>query len=109
MKQTINAFDFSRVGKQMPYRVPEGYMEHQRQVLMVSVQSHPVMRKPILNRLWIWCAAACALILLAIYPAIQLVNRATDMTPVYCQTTTTTTDDWEDFAEADIFLENMNW
>lgn len=109
MTQSTSTFDFSRVGKQTPYRVPEGYMEQQEQSLLASIQSQPTTRRHLSARPWIWYAAACAVLLLAIYPAIRLVHRATDIAPVYSQTATTTTDDWSDFAEADIFLDNMNW
>lgn len=108
MTQSTSTFDFSRVGKQTPYRVPEGYMEQQEQSLLASIQSQPTTHKTLSASLWIWYAAACA-VLLAIYPAIRLVHRATDIAPVYSQTPTTTADDWSDFADADIFLDNMNW
>ena len=60
--------------------------------------------------------AASALLLIAVYPVIQLVKSSSDQTltsisdstPIYSQTSSVS-DDWSDFADADIFMDNMNW
>ncbi len=68
-----------------------------------------VQRKP-LHRAWIYAAAASIILLIAVYPVIQLVKSpsATDSAPIYSQTSPVS-DDWSDFADADVFLDNMNW
>ncbi|MBQ2519682.1 MAG: hypothetical protein II540_00150 [Paludibacteraceae bacterium] len=110
MKQDI----FTQVGKRTPYRTPEGFFEQQEQQLKDKVTMYNVQRKP-LRRKWWYAAAASALLLIAVYPVIQLVNSSSDSlvpvsdtTPIYSQTSSAS-DDWSDFADADIFMDNMNW
>lgn len=110
MKQDI----FTQIGKRTPYRTPEGFFEQQEQQLKDKVTMYNVQRKP-LRRKWWYAAAASALLLIAVYPVIQLVNSSSDSlvpvsdtTPIYSQTSSAS-DDWSDFADADIFMDNMNW
>lgn len=110
MRQDI----FTQIGKRTPYRTPEGFFEQQEQQLKDKVTMYNVQRKP-LRRKWWYAAAASALLLIAVYPVIQLVNSSSDSlvpvsdtTPIYSQTSSAS-DDWSDFADADIFMDNMNW
>lgn len=105
MKQDI----FTQVGKRTPYRTPEGFFEQQEQALKKVVRSPKSVGKP-LRRKWIYATAACALLLIAVYPAMQLFNASSpsDPAPIYSQTSSPS-DDWYNFAEADMFLDNMNW
>ncbi|MBQ6777400.1 MAG: hypothetical protein IJP52_03725 [Paludibacteraceae bacterium] len=110
MKQDI----FTQVGKRTPFRTPEWFFEQQEQTLKKAISSQKSVVRP-LHRKWWYAVAACALLLIAIYPVMQLVHSSSDSlapvpdtAPVYSQTSTAS-DDWSDFAEADVFLDNMNW
>ncbi len=100
---------FTQVGKQTPFRTPEGFFSEQEQTLKKAISSQPSVVRP-LRRKWWYAAAASALLLIAVYPVIRLVEgpSATDSAPIYSQTSPTS-DDWSDFADADIFMDNMNW
>ena len=88
---------FDQVQKRTPYQVPENYFSH----------SKPRLR-PTSHRRWYWTIAASLVLVAGIW---SLVRRTSPSTPtpdpmVY---SVTPSDDWSDFAEADLFLENMNW
>ncbi len=109
MKQDI----FTQVGKRTPYRTPEGFFEQQEQTLKQAIK--PIVHRTSLHRTWFYAIAACAMLLIAVYPVMQLVRSSSDTlapvsdtAPVYSQTSSVS-DDWSDFAEADVFLDNMNW
>lgn len=107
MMKTPTEFDFSTVGKQMPYRVPEGFFEQSERQLKAAVQSQSGRRK--VSRRWWYAAAAIMLLLLAVYPVTRLLQRSDrSEVAVYCQTDGTS-EDWDGFADADLFLENMDW
>ena len=108
-------FDFSTIGKRTPFRTPEGFFEQQEQMLKKAISSQPSAIRP-LRRKWWYAIAACTMLLIAVYPVMQLVKpssdqaitSASDSAPVYSQTSSSS-DDWSEFAEADVFLDNMNW
>ena len=107
MKETPSQFDFTSIGKQIPYQVPVGFFEQSEQQLKSTVQSLSAQRKT-LRRRW-YAIGAGVTVLLAIYPVSRLLKRHVDAeTPVYCQTDNAS-EDWKDFADADIFMENMDW
>lgn len=107
---------FEQVGKRMPYRTPDGYFDHAAADLKKAVATQcPSIAQPHASRLrryiWISSAAAVMLIAIAIYPIHQYLNKERTManiTPIYCETDNIN-DGWEEFANADIFLENMDW
>ena len=108
------SFDFGTVGKRTPFRTPEGFYEQQEQQLKDKVTMYNVQRKP-LRRKWWYAIAAGALLLIAVYPVMQLVDSSSDSSspvsdaaPVYSQTSSSS-DEWSEFADADIFMDNMNW
>lgn len=110
MKQDI----FTQVGKRTPYRTPEGFFEQQERTLKKAISNQQPVVRP-LRRKWWYAIAACALLFIAVYPVMQLVNSSSDSlvpvsdtTPIYSQTSSVS-DDWSDFADADIFMDNMNW
>ena len=105
---------FTQVGKRTPFRTPEGFFEQQERTLKKAISSQPSVVRPLRHKWW-YAAAASALLLIAVYPVIQLVNSSSDSlvpvsdtTPIYSQTSSVS-DDWSDFADADVFLDNMNW
>ena len=105
MKQDI----FTQAGKRTPFRTPEGLFEQQEQSLKQAICRQTSVVRP-LRRRWWYAIAACALLLIAVYPVMQLVHSSSvsDAAPVYSQTSSAS-DDWSDFADADVFLDNMNW
>ena len=110
MKQDI----FTQVGKRTPYRTPEGFFAEHEQTLKQAVSRQPSAVRPFRSK-WYYAIAACALLFIAVYPVMQLVNSSSDSlvpvsdtTPIYSQTSSIS-DDWSDFADADIFMDNMNW
>ena len=99
---------FERVQKQTPFRTPEGFFELQEQKLKDKVPTYHVQRKP-LHRTWFYAAAASLILIGGIYGITRwLVQPSSDTVPVYSRTTSLS-DDWSEFAEADVFLDNMNW
>ena len=99
--KTVNIFE--QVQKQMPYRTPEGFFDAEEQKL-----KHAIRRRAS-KQLWLrYAAAAAVLIVAAIYPLTQLLSSHANEVPVYVQTDNTQ-GEWTEFAEADIFLENMDW
>lgn len=110
MKQDI----FKQVGKRTPFLTPEGFFEQQERTLKKAISNQQPVVRP-LRRKWWYAAAASALLLIAVYPVIQLLHSSSDSlvpvsdtTPIYSQTSSIS-DDWSDFADADIFMDNMNW
>lgn len=108
MKQDI----FTQVGKRTPYRTPEGFFEQQEQTLKKAISNQQPVVRP-LHRKW-WYAAAASIILIGgIYGVTRLLvypsaSYTSDSAPIYSQTSPVS-DDWSDFADADIFMDNMNW
>ena len=106
MKQDI----FTQVGKRTPYRTPEGFFERQEQTLKKVISSQKSVVRP-LHRKW-WYAAAASIILIGgIYRVTRLLvhpsaSYTSDSAPIYSQTSPVS-DDWSDFAEADIFLDDI--
>lgn len=95
MTHSSTQFDFKKVGKRMPYRVPDGYFN----------EANPIT----LKKRWIWAVAACVIVILSIYPILQWIyTPMQDQTLIYTQLSESE-NDWDDFAEADIFLDNINW
>lgn len=103
MKQDI----FTQVGKRTPYRTPEGFLEQQEQTLKKAISSQKSVVRP-LRRKWWYAVAASVFLLIAVYPVIQLVKSpsASDSAPIYSPTSSAS-DDWYDFADADIFLDEF--
>lgn len=102
MNQDIPQFDFSQVGKRTPYRVPEGFFANNEQKLrsQVVVQS---ARHHIPLRRWAGYAAVATVLLAAILYPLASYRRAGEQMVYSSQ------EDWSQFADADLFLENMNW
>lgn len=96
---------FDLVGKQMPYRTPDNFFEQSGRQLHVALDNH---QKTNSHRWWYGIAAGITL-LVGIYSIVNHINHSAAVAPLYSQTTNNTAEDWSDFAEADIFLENMDW
>lgn len=107
---------FEQVGKRMPYRTPDGYFGHAATDLKKAVATKcPSVAQPHTSRsrryIWISSAAAIMLIAITIYPIYQWIKTdysTAIITPIYCESDNVN-NGWEEFANADIFLENMDW
>ena len=115
-------FDFSKVGKRTPYRTPDGYFELSEQ--LVKARSHrPVVHRTALHRTlnWSFAIAAAIALVIGIFGILRTTLPTTVPTdlPLYSQTISAVeplytqsddaSDDWSDFADADIFLDYLNW
>lgn len=105
----MNGDIFTQVGKRTPYRVPEGYMDQQKDRLQESVSNQSSAVRP-LRRAWYYGIAAAVVLLLAVYPVMRLVSPSTDAPApsIYADSSIyDDSDDWADFADADIFLDEF--
>ena len=130
MKPNNDTFDFSSVGKRMPYRTPEGFFEANKQRLMEEVataqkaaeasslaaETAMAEKKPrkeilTLNRSRHWRgmvigAAATIALLVASYGIARWAITAESIYPADVSLAYTDDgEDWSDFADADIFLD----
>lgn len=91
----------------MPYRVPQDYLENSQSALRTRLRT--IERRALRRRTYI--AAAVALLLAMAYPVSRIVMdkaaASAAVTPVY--SVTSPTDNWSEFAEADIFLDSLDW
>lgn len=88
---------FDQVQKRTPYQVPENYFAHSKSRL-----------RPTSHRRWYWTIAASLVLVAGIWSIVRMVSPSTPATDTAVYSTSPA-DDWSDFAEADLFLENMNW
>ena len=96
------------IGKRTPFRTPEGFFEQQERTLKKAVSSQKSVVRP-LNRKWFYAVAASLILIGGIYGITRLlVHSSAETMPIYSQTSSSS-DDWSDFADADVFLDNMNW
>ena len=88
---------FDQVQKRTPYQVPENYFAHSKSRL-----------RPTSHRRWYWTIAASLVLVAGIWSLVRWTTPSSP-TPDTAVYSATPADDWSDFAEADLFLENMNW
>ena len=106
MKQDI----FDQVGKRTPYQVPEGYFEQSKHNLQQLAGSHrPIVHRTSFLRTWIYGAAAAVLLLLAVGGVWQYIRQQAPVEVVYVMDDNSYDSSWEEFAAADIFLDEMDW
>lgn len=102
MTQGYTSFDFSQIGKRTPYRVPDGFLAENEQQLLTQFAERPIKRVISIRR-WLGYAAVASIALaLIVYPIVA--NRIASKGQIYAPQ-----EDWTQFAEADLFLDNMNW
>ena len=73
-------YDFSKIGKQMPYTVPDGFFDRLEEKVMDEVKAKPARKKTIAIRMAIRAAiavAACIALLLVIKKALPQGQDAT--------------------------------
>ena len=107
MKSDKQQFDFCQGGKQMPYRTPDGYFEQSAQQLKDLVVAKP---KYNYSSRWWYGVAATLLLACAVYGLTAYISYKSDsrVVPVYSQNADNA-GEWNDFAESDLFLDNMDW
>ena len=88
---------FDQVGKKMPYRVPEGYFEQPKKML------RPLRRK------WFYAIAAGVALLVGVFALTRLVVLPASDADTVLYSDEYSADEWSDFADADIFLDNLDW
>lgn len=101
MTQSYTSFDFSQIGKRTPYRVPDGFLAENEQQLLTQFAERPAKRSVPLRRWLGYAAAASVALVLILYP---IASRTASKGQIYAPQ-----EDWTQFAEADLFLENMDW
>lgn len=119
---------FSEIGKKTPYQVPKGYFEQSKERLQaIPKASAPRNHRPRPNQRlirWSYAAVASLALLLGIVALLRL-TLSSAYTPSSDPTDALTADqtyalitdaplyssndaeDWDDFADADIFLDNL--
>ena len=56
-----------RIGRNNPFRVPEGYFEHFSSQMIEQLPERKVRSKQVFLRPWLYAAACCAAILLTVF------------------------------------------
>ena len=106
----VNIFD--QVGKRTPFRTPDGFFEQSEQTLRAQIPNH---KSKIINLKWTYGIAASLVLVVGIWSLVRFIPQPTQTPaseePVYAQTEApiySSSSDWSDFAEADLFLDNMD-
>lgn len=96
---------FEKVGKRTPFRTPEGYFEASEKQLR-SIANH---QSPITYKYWYSGIAASIVLAIGIFGIVRFASPTATQTDasVYSQTYDNSAD-WSDFADADIFLDNID-
>lgn len=97
----VNIFD--QVGKRMPFRTPEGYFETSEKEL------RSIVHRKSFNRKWYYGIAASIVLAIGIFGIVRYSSLSATQTDasLYSQTYDNSAD-WSDFADADIFLDNID-
>lgn len=104
MKNNQHIFDFDKVGKRLPYNVPDGFFDNSEQRLKTKVNAKQHTIK------WHYVAVATVAVLIGLAAVIRLSYPKPENTnTIVYGSTEQQNNEWTDFAEADIFMENMNW
>ena len=56
-----------RIGRNNPFRVPEGYFEHFSSQMMEQLPERKIRSKQVFLRPWLYAVACCAAILLTVF------------------------------------------
>lgn len=103
MKTNTPQFDFTKVGKRTPFCTPEGYFEASEKELRSIVH-----RKSFHHKLYYGIAASFVLAV-GIWSFVRFaLPQTTASDEQFCSQTYDNSVDWSEFAEADIFLDNID-
>lgn len=95
--------EFNKVGKRMPYRVPEGFFEAQEKVILAK----SVGSKTRFHRWWVGGVAAAACLMVGLFWLHSADEPTFAPTALYGYTEQMNDEElttWVEFYEADIFL-----
>lgn len=102
---------FDQVGKRTPFRTPDGFFEQSKESIQQSTVK-PIVHRISFRRTRIYAAAASLVLAVGIWSLVRFLPQPTQTSaaeePVHAQTYDIA-DDWSNFAEADLFLDNMDW
>lgn len=95
--------EFNKVGRRMPYRVPEGFFEEQEKAILAQ----SVGSKTRFHRWWVGGVAAAACLMVGLFGLHSADEPAFAPTALYGYTEQMNDEElttWVEFYEADIFL-----
>ncbi len=95
--------EFNKVGKRMPYRVPEGFFEEQEKAILAK----SVGSKTRFHRWWVGGVAAAACLMVGLFGLHSADEPTLAPTALYGYTEQMNDEElttWVEFYEADIFL-----
>jgi len=94
---------FNQVGKKMPYTTPEDFFNRSEKEL------RSVVHRKSFNRKWYYGIAASIVLAIGIFGIVRFFSpTATQVEASFYSQTYDNSADWSDFADADIFLDNID-
>ena len=94
---------FDQVGKKMPYTTPEDFFNRSEKEL------RSIVHRKSFNRKWYYGIAASIVLAIGIFGIVRFSSStATQVETSFYSQTYDNSADWSDFAEADIFLDNID-
>lgn len=105
MNEENREFDFNLVGKKMPYTMPQGSMSQLHDAILEKVNAEKPTTRHLMISLLPYAVAA-SLIILTGWGLIEY-NRYNSESQENNSSLLYSDESWKDFAEADIFLEDM--
>jgi len=94
---------FNQVGKKMPYTTPEDFFNRSEKEL------RSIVHRKSFNRKWYYGIAASIVLAIGIFGIVRFSSpTATQVEASFYSQTYDNSADWSDFADADIFLDNID-
>lgn len=94
---------FDQVGKKMPYTTPEDFFNRSEKEL------RSIVHRKSFNRKWYYGIAASIVLAIGIFGIVRFSSpTATQVEASFYSQTYDNSADWSDFADADIFLDNID-
>ena len=94
---------FNQVGKKMPYTTPEDFFNRSEKEL------RSIVYRKSFNRKWYYGIAASIVLAIGIFGIVRFSSpTATQVEASFYSQTYDNSADWSDFADADIFLDNID-
>ena len=94
---------FNQVGKKMPYTTPEDFFNRSEKEL------RSIVHRKSFNRKWYYGIAASIVLAIGIFGIVRFSSpAATRVEASFYSQTYDNSADWSDFADADIFLDNID-
>lgn len=94
---------FDQIGKKMPYTTPEDFFNRSEKEL------RSIVHRKSFNRKWYYGIAASIVLAIGIFGIVRFSSpTATQVETSFYSQTYDNSADWSDFADADIFLDNID-